>query len=62
MFQATALLALDAVSGADGDVDQLEMPYSFFFREFRGGRAGICGGLILHNQDDIFKAYYNIHT
>ena len=39
------------------------LPYSFFFREYRNGRAGMCGGLILHGQDgDISKAYYGIHT
>ena len=27
-------------------------PYSFFFREIRDGRDGICGGLILHNHDN----------
>ena len=38
------------------------MPYSFFFREFRGGQAGMCGGLILHGQENTSKAYYGIHT
>ena len=38
------------------------VPYSFFFREFRGGQARICGGLILHGQEDMGKAYYGIHT
>ena len=38
------------------------VPYSFFFREFRGGRACMCGGLILHGQEDMPKAYYGIHT
>lgn len=38
------------------------LPYSFFFREFRDGQPRICGGLILHNQDDMSKAYYGIHT
>ena len=38
------------------------VPYSFFFREFQGGRACMCGGLILHGQDDMSKAYYGIHT
>lgn len=35
---------------------------SFFFREYRGGQAIMCGGLILHGQDDMGKAYYGIHT
>lgn len=38
------------------------IPRSFFFREMRAGVAGICGGLILHGQEDISKAYYMIHT
>lgn len=38
------------------------MPYSFFFREYRNGRAVMCGGLILHGQEDMDKAYYGIHT
>lgn len=38
------------------------VPYSFFFREFRGGQARMCGGLILHGQEDMAKAYYGIHT
>ena len=38
------------------------VPYSFFFREYRNGRAGLCGGLILHGQEDMSKAYYGIHT
>lgn len=38
------------------------LPYSFFFREIRGGRPSICGGLILHGQENIDKAYYSIHT
>ncbi|MBD5118913.1 MAG: DUF4120 family protein [Clostridiales bacterium] len=38
------------------------MPYSFFFREYRNGQAGMCGGLILHGQEDMDKAYYGIHT
>ena len=37
-------------------------PYSFFFRETRRGKDGICGGLILHNQEDMSKAYYSVHT
>ena len=38
------------------------VPYSFFFREYQGGRVCLCGGLILHGQDDMSKAYYGIHT
>lgn len=37
-------------------------PYSFFFREFWDGNPCLCGGLILHGQDDMSKAYYGIHT
>ena len=37
-------------------------PYSFSFREFRSGRPGICGGLILHEHQDLSRAYYSIHT
>lgn len=49
------------------DADEIHLtndfvPYSFFFREYRDDRAGICGGLILHGQDDMSKAYYGIHT
>ena len=36
--------------------------YSFFFREYRGGQTLMCGGLILHGQEDMGKAYYGIHT
>lgn len=38
------------------------VPYSFFFREIREGQPGICGGLILHGQEDMSKACYSIHT
>ena len=42
------------------------VPYSFFFREYRRGKDGLeegmCGGLILHNQEDMRKAYYSTHT
>lgn len=37
-------------------------PYSFFFKEIRRGQAGICGGMILHNQDDLRRMAYGIHT
>lgn len=38
------------------------VPYSFFFQEERDGRTGLCGGIILHGQEDLKKAYYGIHT
>lgn len=38
------------------------MPYSFFFRETRGGETGLSGGIILHGQEDMKTAYYSIHT
>lgn len=40
-------------------------PYSFSFREYRGGQACLCGGLILHGQEtdkSLSKAYYSVHT
>ena len=49
------------------DADEIRLgndfvPYSFFFREFRNGHPVMCGGLILHGQEDMSKAYYGIHT
>lgn len=49
------------------DADEIHLtddfvPYSFFFREIRDGQARMCGGLILHSQEDMNKAYYGIHT
>lgn len=38
------------------------MPYSFCFREERADGGGMCGGIILHGQDDLRKAYYGLHT
>ena len=38
------------------------MPYSFFFRETRGGETGLSGGIILHGQEDMKNAYYAMHT
>ena len=38
------------------------LPYSFFFQEYCNGRQGICGGVILHNQQDWSRAYYSLHT
>lgn len=38
------------------------VPYSFFFQEESSGRHGICGGIILHGQEDLRTAHYEIHT
>lgn len=38
------------------------VPYSFFFREMIGEQIGICGGVILHGQNDLKKAEYFLHT
>ena len=38
------------------------VPYSFFFREERLNGNGICGGIILHGQEDFKKACYGMHT
>lgn len=38
------------------------VPYSFFFQEERPGGTGLCGGIILHGQEDMKKAYYELHT
>lgn len=38
------------------------IPYSFTFREIKNEKLAISGGLILHGQDNIEKAYYSIHT
>lgn len=38
------------------------MPYSFVFKEFSEGKPIMTGGLVFHNQDDILKAYYSVHT
>lgn len=38
------------------------VPYSFLFREIKNGQPAITGGFILHNQDDMQKAHYSIHT
>lgn len=37
-------------------------PYSFFFRETLNGQLGVCGGLILHGQENMDTAYYSVHT
>ena len=49
------------------DADEIHLandfvPYSFIFREMRAGRPVMCGGLILHGQEDLSKAYYGLHT
>ena len=36
--------------------------YSFKFRSYRAGRSSYVGGLILHDQDDLKKAHYSVHT
>ena len=38
------------------------VPYSFFFTEKRATGNGLCGGIILHGQEDLKKAYYGMHT
>lgn len=43
-------------------VDDSCVPYSFFFQEERINGTGICGGIILHGQDDLKKACYGMHT
>lgn len=37
-------------------------PYSFFFTEKKVRGNGICGGIILHGQDNMKNATYSIHT
>ena len=49
------------------DADEIRIfndfvPRSFFFREYRDGNPVMCGGLILHGQEDMSKAYYGLHT
>lgn len=38
------------------------VPYSFCFQEIREGRPCLSGGLILHRQENLDRAYYSIHT
>ena len=38
------------------------IPYSFTFREIKNGKPAISGGLVLHGQENVQKAYYSIHT
>jgi len=37
-------------------------PYSFYFRDIQQGRLAMNGGLILHGQEQMDKAYYGVHT
>ncbi len=37
-------------------------PYSFFFQEKTPDGIGMCGGVILHNRENMKKAYYGMHT
>lgn len=38
------------------------MPYSFIFKEIRGGEPVMTGGLILHGQENLRDAHYSMHT
>ena len=38
------------------------VPYSFVFQEVCNGQPVMTGGLILHGQENMSKAYYSIHT
>lgn len=38
------------------------VPYSFLFREETAYGTSLCGGIILHGQEDMKKAHYEIHT
>ena len=38
------------------------IPYSFIFHEIKNGKPAISGGLVLHGQENMQKAYYSIHT
>lgn len=37
-------------------------PYSFTFQEVINGQNGIFGGLIFHQQQEVEKSYYAVHT
>ena len=37
-------------------------PFSFTFREYLPGRTGLCGGVILHREEELKNAYYSLHT
>ena len=55
----------DAFRWPDSEVIYLYadfVPYSFMFREYRYGEEHTYGGVILHNQEDMSKAYYSMHT
>ena len=43
-------------------VDDSCVPYSFFFREERISGIGVCGGIILHGQENLKNACYGMHT
>lgn len=36
--------------------------YDFYFEEYTPYEKGICGGIILHDADDLRKASYSLHT
>lgn len=38
------------------------LPYSFVFDGYTPCGPGLSGGIILHGQEDLNTAYYNIHT
>ena len=38
------------------------LPYSFTFKEYREGKPAMTGGLLLHNQNNMKKSYYSMHT
>lgn len=38
------------------------VPYSFVFDGYAKYSSGICGGIILHGQENLQTAYYSIHT
>lgn len=37
-------------------------PFSFFFQEYTNSGPGICGGIILHDADELKNAQYSVHT
>jgi len=38
------------------------IPYSFMFNGYTERGQGICGGVILHGQENMTTAYYGMHT
>lgn len=38
------------------------VPYSFSFQSYTSQGPDLCGGLILHGQEDLKTSYYGIHT